>query len=328
MDSPHLPKTAQPPQTYPFDSYEYLSSTELSEVESAVARIFEPRHYKAKGPGQVRGSLVRLPCLDVGGACFSGDIHERFTSPAENYFLLAPQSGGILANHSQQDARAQHSALLLSPGDPVDLYWKDCSVVLVRIRPDVIQEFAQQHQGTDGLARIQLPTMLDMQQGTGLSIANLLRSMATEMEDEQSLLSRGISGRAMNEMLLTALMYTNLEEEPQLPGQVDNKLKLAVEYVMANLRQDIAISDLVKVTGVSARKLQSDFSRRYGLGPMSFIKMERLKRVREELSVPHRTGTNVADVAFAWGFTNPSHFTQLYKKHFGETPSETLNRRH
>lgn len=324
MSSLNHPDTFANTRHYPFDGYEYLATSELSEVERAISNVFEPRHYLCKGKGEVRGSIVRLPYLDVGGAYFGGNIQERFPNPSENYFLLAPQSGVITTNHSQLEVKPLESALVISPGEMVDLSWKNCSVVVVRIRPEVIHNFAEKFYDNTTCRKLQLPSLLNMQKATGLSIANILRTMSTEIEDDESLLSRGITGRAINEMLLTALLHTNQRVETALGGTIDSKLKVAVDYVMANLKKEIAITDLSHVAGVSARKLQSDFSRQYGMGPMSFIKHERLKRVRGELVKAHPDDVSVADIASHWGFYNPSHFTQLYKKQFGEKPSETL----
>jgi AraC-like DNA-binding protein len=320
----HLSNYSQDKQAYPFRDYEYIASSEFSKIESEVGKIFEPRRYITKGQAEVRGSLIRLPFLDVGGAYFGGNVRELLNQESENYFLLAPLKGGVTSNHGQQEVKPQESALIISPGVKADLTWMECSAILIRIRPEVIHNYAEKFYGTGIFNQLQLPSLIDMRQSVGLSIANILHTMHSELEDDSSLLSQGITGRSLNEMLLTALLESGSRDVVLEPGFMGAKLKVAIEYIMENLQDEITITDLSTLTGVSTRKLQSDFSRHYGMGPMSFIRRERLKCVREELLRTQPDGVSVADVAFCWRFHNPSYFTKLYKKQFGENPSETL----
>ena len=95
-------------------------------------------------------------------------------------------------------------------------------------------------------------------------------------------------------------------------------------YIEDNATSDLTFSDLVEVSGVSARTLYSRFSEAYGLGPMAYLKRVRLMRCREDLLAADPDAKFVGYIAAKWGFYHLSSFARDYRRRFGELPSETL----
>ena len=58
------------------------------------------------------------------------------------------------------------------------------------------------------------------------------------------------------------------------------------------------------------------------MNPVAYLRAQRLNGVRQML----KEGQSVTDAATAWGFWHFGHFSQEYKKLFGELPSESLRR--
>jgi AraC-type DNA-binding domain-containing proteins len=56
-----------------------------------------------------------------------------------------------------------------------------------------------------------------------------------------------------------------------------------------------------------------------GLSPVEFTKSIRLKHACQMLA--HQTG-NIADIAYAVGFSDPKYFTSCFKSAFKMTPTE------
>ena len=50
------------------------------------------------------------------------------------------------------------------------------------------------------------------------------------------------------------------------------------------------------------------------------VRAERLARCMEDLQRPN--GGSVTDIAFRWGFCDAAHFSRVFKRAFGATPSE------
>jgi AraC family ethanolamine operon transcriptional activator len=63
-----------------------------------------------------------------------------------------------------------------------------------------------------------------------------------------------------------------------------------------------------------------------GMGPMAFVKVQRLHSIRRALKTADPTRQTVNYIARDWGFLSMGHFARDYKKLFGETPSQTLQK--
>lgn len=97
------------------------------------------------------------------------------------------------------------------------------------------------------------------------------------------------------------------------------------EFILANIDRPIALSELERVSGLSARGLQYAFQKRHGCSPMQWLRIQRLERARDRL-VARAEGDSVTTVALDCGFSQLGEFARIYARRFGELPSETLRR--
>jgi AraC-like DNA-binding protein len=104
-------------------------------------------------------------------------------------------------------------------------------------------------------------------------------------------------------------------------------MRFAQEWMVANARRPITITDISTATGIAVRSVQASFQRHTGMSPMQFLRQIRLHRVRAELSLAEAGSCSVAEVALGWGFTHLGRFAGAYAAAFGEPPSHTLRRR-
>ena len=129
---------------------------------------------------------------------------------------------------------------------------------------------------------------------------------------------------ALSEGLLRVLVATREPGPPaEGPRARDRALRRSLEMVEAHERGGLSVTDLCRETGVSRRTLENAFRERFALSPKSYMMARRLQRARREL-VRSPGGRTVTQVAGAWGFTHMSQFAGLYRRQFGELPSETL----
>jgi AraC family ethanolamine operon transcriptional activator len=96
----------------------------------------------------------------------------------------------------------------------------------------------------------------------------------------------------------------------------------AREYLRDAQDTSVDIESLCRELGVSRRTLQYSFQEQVGMNPVAYLRAQRLNGVRQML----KKGKSVTDAATAWGFWHFGHFSQEYKKLFGELPSDTLRR--
>jgi AraC-like DNA-binding protein len=61
---------------------------------------------------------------------------------------------------------------------------------------------------------------------------------------------------------------------------------------------------------------------------MQYLQRQRLQRIRAELVQTRSADTTIADIAYRWGCRHLGEFNRKYRACFGETPSETRQRKH
>ena len=136
--------------------------------------------------------------------------------------------------------------------------------------------------------------------------------------------------KSYDEMLLTALLSLPHNQREKLcenrryqvaPGHV----RRAEEYMKAHLEEAISIIDLLQICGCSRRALFSAFRNARGYTPMEFLTEQRLQSVREKLLKP-RPEASVSSIALDCGFIHLGRFSQVYRRRFGERPSDTLRK--
>lgn len=88
--------------------------------------------------------------------------------------------------------------------------------------------------------------------------------------------------------------------------------------------QPITLTDLCQVVHVSRRSLIQGFRDHLGMGPMQYVKLQRLHSARRALLRSDPCQATVTEVAFEHGFLNAGHFARDYQRLFGERPSATL----
>ncbi|MFC9980933.1 helix-turn-helix domain-containing protein [Gordonia sp. NPDC127522] len=92
-------------------------------------------------------------------------------------------------------------------------------------------------------------------------------------------------------------------------------------YIEDNLHDpELDVKQLAQRHFVSVRHVHNLF-RGTGQTAAERIRSRRLEMARKELSDVRRLDTPVAAIAFQCGFTNPSHFGNLFKDRFGVTPA-------
>jgi AraC-like DNA-binding protein len=84
--------------------------------------------------------------------------------------------------------------------------------------------------------------------------------------------------------------------------------------------------ELCATLGVPERSLRTSCMQHLGMGPMSYLRLRRLKSVRRALCSASPDDSSVAELARRYGFTELGRFAVKYRQVFGELPSATLQR--
>lgn len=318
-------------KSVPFEQYSLIESENTTDLQAAVSKEIAQHEFSFRDEcerSRAKINCVRLKKTILFGVCFGSDVHAS-TAPPNAFQLVTPIAGHIVSHSDGKKYIAKpNESILLKPNEPVDLDWRRDSVAVVSwVDQHFLNEIALNLFGQPITPEIAFPSHIKLNMGVGLSIANSLRTIVSELEEENTLFSRGITSRNIEEVLLTSLLYSSPDIDEVIKNtKLDGKssLQSALEYIYAHIEDDIKTTDLVEATGVSLRKLQYDFSQHLGMGPMTKIRHEKLKLVRSHLKKSDPQSTTVGDVAAIWSFFDRRYFTKIYKNEFGELPSETL----
>ena len=83
---------------------------------------------------------------------------------------------------------------------------------------------------------------------------------------------------------------------------------------------------LSEATSRSVRSIQSAFLRHAGTTPLRYFRAVKLTEARRALLSCRKGQKTVGDIAAECGFWSHSRFAQLYRRQFGELPSQTMCR--
>jgi AraC family ethanolamine operon transcriptional activator len=104
----------------------------------------------------------------------------------------------------------------------------------------------------------------------------------------------------------------------------EDVVECAESYVRAHPATPTSMATLCRVVGRSERGLRKAFYDVRGMSPKRCLLAERLRGVRQALSNDGVGAISVTGVATAYGFYELGRFAGIYKREFGEAPSETL----
>jgi AraC-like DNA-binding protein len=274
---------------------------------------------------------ICLKKLDaVGLFSVSADSFKVVKEPQGDFYgLTVPLSTPFAISEGGQNQEYEaSSAHLLKPGHAFDLTAKRKAHFLVcnffvdpvhaysqRLLQSDTQEFSSSKSGVSFFSRT----------GSGL-----LRSVARTWSDlnNKTAVSK-ISLKEREDDLLASFVehsYEDMNFRDSFKGDTSHHLSHAEDYICSNLDNPITRDQLAEVSGCSIRTLSRSFEKKYGIGPMAFIKQRRLDAAYLDLLSAKSDATSVTQVAINYGFSHIGKFAIEYGKVFGESPSVSLAR--
>ena len=109
-------------------------------------------------------------------------------------------------------------------------------------------------------------------------------------------------------------------EQIQVKGNNDALMERVMKYINAHLADpDLNVEKLTEKVGISRAQLHRKLKEIAGVSAGEFIRnlrLEQAARLIEEGQI------NITQVAYSVGFNNQTHFSTVFKKHYGMSPSE------
>jgi AraC family transcriptional regulator len=149
-------------------------------------------------------------------------------------------------------------------------------------------------------------------------IANIGNALLAELDSE------GISGRLYAESLANVLAvhllrhYTTEGPKPQHAGGLsDQKLRRVEGFIAENFAEDISLTELAHVAGMSSFHFAREFKKATGITPHQYLikfRVDQAKSLLADNDLP------LVEVGLMSGFSHQSHFTRLFRRITGTTP--------
>ena len=100
----------------------------------------------------------------------------------------------------------------------------------------------------------------------------------------------------------------------------DELLKKALYFVEQNMdNSEYSVEDFVSDMALGRTVLYQKINAITGLSIKEFILDIRIKRSAKLLAESDKT---ISEISYMTGFVNPKYFSTIFRKHFGQTPSE------
>jgi AraC-like DNA-binding protein len=301
---------------------------------------------KALGPN-------RLTLGEVGKRDFAASLHGvRLRDISLLYLDLhiaaeldIPRCGSYYAVHMPMNGRAVGTingtefeanpihALVTNANDKLEMRLDhDSPQLIIRIEQDALERYLMRLIGRMLPNRLALLPDFDLTTDAANRWNGAIQLLHTEVYYSESLVHSGRGIGPLEELIMSSLLMVQGSNYESLLGAPQSKpgrrpVRHALDYIEHHLSEPIAMADLVEHTGASVRSIQQGFRDELGTTPMAYLRDRRLERARQELiDADSADGVTVTGVAEHWGFNHLGGFAVLYRKRWGESPSETLRR--
>jgi len=276
--------------------------------------------------GFMMGSLgITVGRYRAGVRCFTECL-------SGGYSLSFSLKGGAQAKQHTQSVCMEpgRTAAVCSPSLPGDVSLQSdyCGIQVV-VPTTVVEGTLDALTGVARDTPLRFDVGVNLDHSASLSVWRLVEFMVAEADREGCALQAPLVQAKLEEAFVGSLLlgfshnYSRLLQRPAQKLEPVH-LRRAEEYIAANAHLPITIANLAATAGASAGSLFAAFRAHRGCTPMEFLRARRFELARSRLLAS--PVTSVAEAALACGFEHLGRFSVGYRKRFGESPRQTLQR--
>jgi len=172
---------------------------------------------------------------------------------------------------------------------------------------------------TPGLVGQLTAVRVDGRRGLGAIVAPLVASLAADLGQLDTPAGARLARHVVD--VITTLLIGELDA-----GTESLSRRTLMRRICAWIDEHLGDPDLspAAIAGahfISTRYLQ-DLFQREGTTVSAWVRQRRLERCRRDLTDPVRADVPIASIASSWGFVEPTHFSRVFREHFGRSPRE------
>lgn len=321
-------------QANPLSNHNLFVSHDLGETQEKISQFIWPHRMQAKQTSQIQARLDGIALGDMGLYFLRyGTKVEIDAGEISDYYLIQTALSGKanVANGRYHIDTSPGFTTLISPRGVTKIQMDpDCSYLVLTLKRQALEQ--------------QLSTLLDKslpqpilfelsstQSSHTAVLQQTLAHLCQQYNDFAGQLDQPRLNHQFSELVISLLLNTwrhNYSDQLQqtastpLPWHV----RRATDYIKDNIRSNISLQEVARQVGVTPRTLQNGFNHFLNQTPSQYIQSLRLNLIHRDLQQANPQETSVTQILLNQGINDAGRFAQLYKRRFGELPSETLKR--
>ncbi|MDH4981868.1 AraC family transcriptional regulator [Hyphomicrobium sp. D-2] len=307
----------------------FRDADSMSEALAGMGSL-EMKHRSAEADGSFRAQTAVIKTRSVRLVALASSAFHVEAQGAPSGLLMVPLHGFTTTQHDGRTFEwgTDQGALYLPPGG-CSARSTARSVIGIDVDRAEFDRVTQVMLGGRPLARgsafsFSRPCPVKLPR-TGVDFCRVIDSLAATMdlfEGDEHLIARAALDDAIIRVVALLLNFDAFSASAPDAGAPRAVLRLACEYIDANLTSTITLTELESITGLSRRSLQYAFRAAFDCTPMQWVAQRRLEAVRNHI-LAAREGENLTTIAGEY-FANLGEFARMYKQRYGELPSTAL----
>jgi len=187
-------------------------------------------------------------------------------------------------------------------------------VALIEFTPAFLAQTIHQ---VEALSSVQLPTLAPH---TDLLVLGTLRRLLAMAEATHPEGGSRYAESICKSLIVHLLSYHGKEGISEMdvrPGLSPNQLKKAIQAVQGGLENKVTVEQMAKASGLTKYHFSRQFKQSMGMSPSRYLMNQRAELAKNLLMDP---SLGIAEVSRRAGYSDQSHLTLDFRKHFGITP--------
>lgn len=317
-------------------AHKVFETRDVDHAREEVTRCFSPHKLTPIGRDQPFDAVHnRAPVADIYMNYLRyGTKVELYPGEPEVLFLLQfPLSGSVWLKIGNQEVfSTPELGSVFSPTVPcVFTMNSNAAQLMMKIPREAMENHLVALLDRHLTEPLEFNGAMDFTQKPHAQLRNLMNIIVADIEAGSPFLSSPLIAQETRNLILTSMLklqpsnYSNRLAEP-VSAAAPRSVRVAEDFIRANAHRAVSITELAKVSGVSARALQFGFRRFRNRTPLEFLRQVRLENINKELLTDGGNRT-IAQIARRWGVVHLGNFSRDYAAKFNEKPSETFRRR-